>query len=66
MLDKYIKAKSKQEIKEVTYGYHIKDRYYANIYVGKMDKYVYGVIKIKDGSEALGQEYFRILLTNLK
>lgn len=66
MLEQYLQAKSKQEIKEVTNGYHIKDRYYANIYVGNMDKYVFGVIKIKDGSESMGLEYFQTLLTNLK
>jgi len=45
---------------------NIKDRYYKNIFVIWIDKYICGVMKIEDGSEELGKEYLEIMVKNLK
>ena len=42
------------------------DKYYHNIYISRVGKRLCGVIKIKDGSEALGLEYLSRLMKNLK
>lgn len=44
----------------------IKDRYYKNIFLILVDKYICGVMKIEDGSESMGKEYLEKMAENLK
>lgn len=39
--------------------FHIRDRYADNIYVTRVQNYILGVMRIKDGFEETGQEYLR-------
>lgn len=65
MLKKYLEAKGSSNVRAIPEGFHIKDRYYHNIYVARVGRYVCGVMKIRDGSEALGTEYLSALIENL-
>jgi hypothetical protein len=66
MLTKYLEAKGSANVQAISNGFHIKDRYYHNIYVGRLNRHICGVMKIQEGSEALGREYLTLLLQNLK
>jgi hypothetical protein len=66
MLQKYLEAKKSPNVQKIEIGYHVKDKYYHNIYVSRVGKRLCGVIKIKDGSEDLGLEYLRAIMKNLK
>ena len=66
MLQKYLEAKQSQNVQKIDSGYHIKDKYYQNIYMARVGNRICGVIKIKDGSEALGLEYLKDLVQNLE
>lgn len=66
MLQKYLEAKKIQNVQKIDSGYHIKDKYYHNIYMSRVGNKLCGVIKIKDGSEELGLDYLNALIHNLK
>jgi hypothetical protein len=66
MLKKYLEAKNKQKIHEISLGYRIEDRYYHNIYISKVNNYICGVMKIKEGFEKTGEKYLTTLTQNLK
>jgi hypothetical protein len=66
MLEKYLEAKKSQNVRKIDSGFHIKDKYYHNIYMAKVGNKICGVIKIKDGSEQLGLEYLKALIHNLE
>lgn len=66
MLQKYLEAKKSQNVQKIETGYHVKDKYYHNIYISRVGKWLCGVIKIKEGSENLGLEYLRAIKKNLK
>ena len=66
MLQKYLEAKKSQNVQKIDSGFHIKDKYYHNIYMSRVGNWICGVIKIKDGSEALGLEYLKALIENLE
>lgn len=44
----------------------IKDRYYKNIFLTTIKKYICGVMKIEDGSESVGKEYLIKIAENLR
>ncbi len=66
MLQKYLDAKKSQNVQEIASGYHVKDKYYHNIYISQLGKRLCGVMKIEDGSEEIGLEYLKTLIDNLK
>jgi hypothetical protein len=66
MLQKYLDAKDSQNVQKIDSGFHIKDKYYHNIYMARVGDKICGVIKIKDGSESLGLEYLKALIHNLE
>jgi hypothetical protein len=66
MVGKYLEAKGKENVTKEDSWYHIKDRYYHNIYLSKVGSTICGVIKIKDGHEKIGKEYVKILVESLK
>ncbi len=66
MLRQYLKKKNKESVREISIGYHLKGRYYHNIYLARIENYLCGVIKIKDGFEEVGERYFRMLIESLK
>lgn len=66
MLGKYLAAKNKENVKEIPKGYRIKDRYYQNIYLARVENYLCGVLKIKDGFEEVGEKYLEMLIKSLK
>ncbi len=39
--------------------FHVRDRYAGNIYVTRVQNYILGVMRIKDGFEETGQEYLK-------
>jgi len=65
MLKKYLEKKGKQSVKEISAGYRIKDRYYHNIYLARVENYLCGVMKIKDEFKETGETYFRMLIESL-
>jgi len=62
MLDKYTKIKDADRIQSIPFGYRVRDPYYHNIYIARTDKYICGVIKIKDDFEKVGERYLKWLL----
>jgi len=66
MLKKYLGKKGKQSVEEISAGYRIKDRYYYNIYLARVENYLCGVMKIKDESLEVGDKYFGMLIESLK
>ena len=66
MVGKYLEAKGKDNVAKDDFGYHIKDRYYHNIYLARVGSTICGVIKIKDGFEEVGKSYVKILIESLK
>ena len=59
MLEQYLAAKVDSTVSRTEFGYHIKDRYYQNIYLSRVDNYILGVFKIKDGMGTLGEKYLK-------
>lgn len=66
MLQKYLEAKESPSVEKIDSGYHIEDKYYHNIYIARVGKWLCGVIKIRDGSEDIGLQYLNNLIQNLK
>jgi hypothetical protein len=66
MLKKYLEKKGKQSVEEISAGFRIKDRYYHNIYLARVENYLCGVMKIKDESQEVGDKYFGMLIESLK
>ncbi len=66
MFEKYFKAKKDQEIEKTSYGYHIKDRYYENIFLTQKGPYICGVMEIKDSFEDIGEKYLAWMVKNLE
>ena len=66
MLERYLEAKGKENVEKFQGGYHIKDRYYHNIFIAPVDNILCGVMKIKEGSEDLGKKYLSQMVANLK
>lgn len=66
MLEQYLKRKGKQNVQKISAGYRIKDRYYHNIYLARIENYLCGVMKIKDKSLEVGDRYFGMLIESLK
>ncbi len=66
MLEQYLDSKKDQKTGQTDAVYHIKDRYYHNIYITRMGSYVCGVMKIQDGMENTGKSYLDSLAENLK
>ena len=66
MVKKFLSAKGVQNLEKPSSRYHIKDKYYHNIYLARKDKRICGVMKIEDGSEEIGEKYLGTLLENLQ
>jgi len=66
MLRRYLEAKGKENVEKISGGFHLKDRYYHNIFIAQVGNYLCGVMKIKDGSEELGKKYLNEMVGNLK
>lgn len=67
MLNQYLQSNADSpEDQGVGKVIKIEDRYYKNIFLLRLDKYICGVMKIEDGSEALGQRYLETMIKNLK
>jgi len=59
-------AKSGRAVEKKSYGIHLKDSYLKNVFAAHSGRYICGIIKIKDGSEALGERYLGLMVTALK
>ena len=66
MLSQYLKTRDKQSVKEISLGYRIKDRYYHNIYLARIENYLCGVMKIEDEFGEVGEKYLKMLIDSLK
>jgi hypothetical protein len=65
MLKQYLDARGRENIRELTQGYHLRDRYYHNIYLARIENCICGVMKIEDESEEIGERYLRQLIKSL-
>lgn len=65
MLQKYLEAKGSQNVQEIDLGYHIRNKYYKNIYISRVSNKLCGVMKIEEGREEVGLEYLESLVGNL-
>ncbi|MDH7511783.1 MAG: hypothetical protein QHH14_02425 [Clostridiales bacterium] len=61
MLKQYLASLTKgdQVPDKVGLVFHIRDRYASHVYVTRVQKYILGVMRIKDGFEEMGQEYLK-------
>lgn len=66
MLEQYLEAKGASTAQKISSGYRIKDRYYHNIYLARVDRYLCGVMKIRDGFEEVGEGYLQRWIESLK
>ncbi len=66
MLKRYLEAKGKDNVGKISGGYHVKDRYYHNVFIAKVGNYLCGVMKIKDGAEDIGKKYLLEMVEKLK
>ncbi len=66
MLDQYLDKKKGAEVHEISSGYRLKDRYYHYIYLARVENLLYGVMKIKDGHEEIGEKYLKSLENSLE
>jgi hypothetical protein len=66
MLSQYLDKKKGADVYEISSGYRIKDRYYHHIYLARVENLLYGVMKIKDGFEEIGEKYLKSLASSLK
>ncbi len=66
MLKRYLEAKGKDNVEKISGGYHLKDRYYHNVYIAQVGNYLCGVMKIKDGSEDIGTKYLLEMVEKIK
>jgi hypothetical protein len=65
LLQQYLDAKKESMVQKKPLGFLVKDRYYHNIYVAPVNKYICGVMKIKEGYEKMGEDYLRKLSESL-
>ena len=66
MLEQYLKRKGEENAQKIIAGYRIKDRYYHNIYLARVENYLCGIMKIKDESQEVGDKYIGMLIESLK
>lgn len=66
MLNKYLEAKGAASVHKIPLGFRIKDRYYHNIYLSRVDNILCGVMKIPDGSEEVGEGYLTKLIESVQ
>lgn len=66
MLKYYLEKRGSSNIQDISGGYLIKDRYYHNIYLARVGKYICGVMKIKEEFQDVGKKYFMMLQSELK
>lgn len=66
MLKQYLDTKQQQNIQKISMGYRLKDRYYHNIYLARVENTICGILKIKDGFEEIGERYLKRLKESLK
>ncbi len=66
MLEKYLATKDQESIKETSFGHHVKDRYYHNMFLAKVKNYICGVMRIKDSSEKVGERYLKMIVESLE
>jgi hypothetical protein len=66
MLDKFIAARGEGNTEEIPSGFHLKDRYYEHIFLARVENYLAGVMKIKDGQEETGKKYLQALIQSLE
>ena len=62
MLKQYLEKKSNSDIQKTSMGYRLKDRYYHNIFLTTDGNTIFGVMKIKDDFQDMGERYLRMLL----
>jgi len=66
ILKQYLEAKGASNVQKISTGYRVKDRYYHNIYLAPVNRYICGVMKIEDGNEAIGERYLAHLIKSLE
>jgi len=66
MMSQYLNRKKEENVHKISQGYRIKDRYYHHIFLARVENLLYGVMKIKDGFEEIGEKYLRDLENSLK
>jgi hypothetical protein len=61
MLEQYLAGLTKggQVPEKIDLIFHVRDRYADNIYITRVQNYILGVMRIKDGFEQTGQEYLK-------
>jgi len=64
MQEQYLAAEAKNQspAEKIALGYHLKDRYAQNVFLGRKGRYVLGVMRLKDGAESVGESYLEALM----
>jgi hypothetical protein len=68
MTDRYLAAAAKNQspVEKTEHGYHVKDPYARNVFFASPGRYIVGVMRIKDGGEAVARGYLEALLNSVK
>lgn len=66
MIEKYLAYQDEETIEKESFGYHLKDHYYHHIFLARVENHLCGVMKIKDGSEEIGERYLKALMMSLR
>ena len=68
MLKQYLDffKKDNQVVQEMTLGYHLRDRRSEHLYLARIQNFLCGVMRIKDGFEKVGERYLKMLVKSLK
>lgn len=66
MLEGYLEAKKNDVLDSPSGTYHIRDRYYHNIFLARVNRYLCGVMKIQDDRIEEGRRFLEEMMDKLK
>jgi hypothetical protein len=58
-------AEDRQVPEKIALGYRVKNRYAQNLFLGRMGRHLYGVVRVPDGLEGDGERYLKDLKDSL-
>lgn len=66
MLKQFLETRDEQSVEKIPLGYRLKDNYYHNVYLARIENYICGLMKIKDEFEEVGKKYLEMLIKSAK
>jgi len=59
-------SRKNQVVQEISLGYHLRDLQSQHLYLARVENFICGVMRIKDGFERIGERYLEMLVRSLK